>query len=793
MNRIFTTTALVFLVGLAGWAKVPVESLTAKGGVNVRLTGKESSPTGRTTEKGIRVRSCRAGSLEARQAWLSPEEWMRLNGKPSPFDRSKASEGRRVDLNIQLDYNTGEYEPVDFYFYNHDVAFSADVWEYSEDECESITIPGIQEGTYTFVIRFDELKSHAGHGWSPVLVFVEDKKIEGPTTFTVNPDDASILVKGISYLPGGEEARESVASGLDESHNPIVVEEGNIKYASLRTLIYDMEYDNYVANIAVSSGGIVVKDMYGPGIDWDTMTQSDFYVNQISPRYVIAQSRLNYTDDGAVVTTSNSQGLPDGPMANNWRNFREHSEFFTHTLQGSDEEDTVFVDVNLACNGWAHPILKLLHDGYENIPTTVFYSSSDNFGKLSTPVTALFSITCGDYDSLIGVIGQKFTFDADDDVFYRFSNGYHHPAVAGGSKVDDEGRRVWEGDLAFNAGLSFTSGSMLNYTYANSAPVNVMYPVNYLDGNSIWTGLVPRYVGLMGEVRQLDFYTLGAILYHNGEKVDASDESGQIDWNRYWQTAPNEDPTGTYGFTLFNNVNCEIDGLQGFNTTHMEWSYEWDDDFNPPALQAVQVRDSQGRFTQELESPEGARVIVCAGDYDWWVDGQDGLLLSNYDTNPLEIKVEYAPYAEYDDTSAVWRELPVSLDDTYKNQASYGYFATVALDGIEEYAREGWFNLKVTLTDERGFVNSQMFGPVFRIANRNGVAGMEDEETRITVNGRLIELRQGDASRISVYSADGRLVARTQGSVLDASALETGVYVIKAEGAGSGSTLKVVF
>ncbi len=735
---------------------------------------------------------------ETRKTSIPASELVKMTGKPSALITSSASEmakapGERVDVTLKLDYNPDEYSPLDFFFYSNEVAYGADIYEFSEDMV-NVLIPGMRTGTYTFAIKFDEKITKKGiTEWSNAFVILEDVDINESITITVDPSTTVNHFQGVSYLPGGEKAENDKIISNDGVQEKL---EGNYQGGVIDAVIYDTYYSAFVGCLTVEVAEVDLKDYFGIEIDWDTATQADIYVNDISDRFLVYQVRNLCTENGYVSTLAFSEGIKNLILENDYSNYCEHSEIFGHTAQGGVTEEgsvcPIAIRADVVLGEMSYPLLSLFNVFWE-VPSTVFYSTSKNIDSLPVEVKTNFQLTKMDRypQTLYELQGSYFRFTGNgNEVVYLPSFNYMHPAVSGASPADDEGNLIWEGNAFYNHGLAFKEDGFFNYTYGNSAPIYPGRPIIYNAWGSINTSiglddLYSTYIGLAGEKRQLDVPLIALSVLHNGESVGEGEG-----WNDYWDNAPNEDPTGTYGFVLWNTENVKVDGIDGFNLTYCEFGYEWDD-YCPPTLQAVQFRDADNNFAQTFDSAEGASILVAAGNYDWWYDEDSMTLCYNYNTTPVDVKVLYAPYFVWNDTNVEWKEIPVEELPEYSNQAGYGQVMKGSLEGITEEAYEGWFNLRIIVTNEQGYINRQTFGPAFRINNLASVGTTLLGDRALVIEAGKAYIIGEPESDFSVYSSDGKLCKSAHAAELTLTDLSSGIYIVKATSAGATFTKKI--
>ena len=147
-----------------------------------------------------------------------------------------------------------------------------------------------------------------------------------------------------------------------------------------------------------------------------------------------------------------------------------------------------------------------------------------------------------------------------------------------------------------------------------------------------------------------------------------------------------------------------------------------------------------------------------AGDFNFIISpmGYQG-----YKTKPLEsVEVSYSPYGEDN-----WNELAVEeVPENY--WPVMGWFYTGSLAGVTGEALNGWFDLKIRLTDAAGNWQEQVLSPAFRIDdlayssvanvgkdNAHEVARYSIDGKRVDANHRgvtIVKMSDGTARKILV-------------------------------------------
>lgn len=289
-----------------------------------------------------------------------------------------------------------------------------------------------------------------------------------------------------------------------------------------------------------------------------------------------------------------------------------------------------------------------------------------------------------------------------------------------------------------------------------------LFTVYYASYDGWWDDKVHRveadvtYSGYLGEKRYADLGLAEFSAKFNGEDF--------LNPNYDWDTA-------LYLWSLgypeagvieleFKNDNVEVDGLPGHNYAKLTANYRNEDD-NVPVIQALTMRNTKdNQIDCRFENPEDGKIIFTGADFNINIE-LDGYYLNTWmDEEPMNVVVEYAPYGTGD-----WEELPYAIYEE-KHKDCWGSFYSTPLAHVNRQSETGWFDLRLSLTDEAGNSNVQEISPAFRIASL-ATSGVKAINT--------------DSSEAIYYTIDGR---RAYGT------LTPGIYVKITDGKAQKVTIK---
>lgn len=721
------------------------------------------------------IETVSAGKMAATVATVSPTSLELLNARKSPL----AAEAEGVTLTIKILNKKRAYAPKMFTIYNEDSFASDFVSSYLNDDGD-VEINDLTMGTYTILVSFDETSSERwGYNWTKCYVFLEDVEISADTTVEVNPADTHNQFIGKTILPDGQVACVDIkdAEGNTVSHP------GNIFNQLIQVSIFDTKYNAWAVIAIGSTGEWEQEDFFAPGVHWDPQSIYNIRVNDISDRFIITQQRDNYFEEGMYATVAYSRGVSNLDLSNDYTNYRTISESFTHTpfFEDFGGPGQIQQNTELGYEGWVYYPYAMLPWIYPASVTgsTVMFSDGANAEEFDMMHPnyrqSLIDVFKG-YDEFC-VKGHKFYFDSEG-AYYEFNNFSADPEITGVYPLDNDGEVVYY-EYPGQTELRVLGSQVNDYIYGNSAPVNIMMPLVYVEEGEFRTNFNPNYVGLLGEEREADKIGLDALALHNGSLGATG-----TDWNYFWAVEPNDSPEGVYE-AILNNVNARVDGLQAYNYTTLHLSYTGED-ICPPTLQAFQVRGVNGEVSLDFESFDRIEVKICAGDYDY-SPIEDGVTYK-YDSNPVSVTVETAPHGA---DNSDWTAMNVVADTDYDNLAGYGKFFRATPGADAKPGDEGWVDVRVTIEDQAGNKNIQTMGPVFCIRNLTGLQDATDgSEDIVEINGK-VSMADGSEADFDFYSLDGRHIATFHGTVATTDNLTGGVYIVKATTAAATYTIKL--
>lgn len=173
----------------------------------------------------------------------------------------------------------------------------------------------------------------------------------------------------------------------------------------------------------------------------------------------------------------------------------------------------------------------------------------------------------------------------------------------------------------------------------------------------------------------------------------------------------------------------EVDGLNAKSHVRAVYDRSQSEDINVPQLTMLQFRNPDGLVTDRFDSSDEGVLTFSAADFEhifdpYYDDNGNviGILEWYKFTSTPSVKVEYSPL-DTDD----WHELEVTEDPSKFIATGYGSYFSGSLAPVTEKAMHGWFDLKITLSDEGGNSLETFVSPAFKIKDLTGVSNLTDD------------------------------------------------------------------
>ena len=599
--------------------------------------------------------------------------------------------------------------------------YNTDFWDYIEEFEGEPFLKKIPVGKYDFM---NVLWRNNGNISAVIKELVDIRK---DTTITIDQSEAnrSIPIKCVDK-DGNDMLFDVIRYHYDENDNLVstdTLRKGNINEAFMMRYIYlkgQGRVHNYMTNCFEKD-----PDME----EWKDNRMFEYYVNKLSDRYILECCiALTGKDGQHYIVKEVSNNPNDTALVNKKEDWVDYEETFKPTPMGENSEK-------------GHVMLYRANELFNGMPVG---SVSPNSGPLAGRDNKSIIHVCAKKDygineypydlSIIPALGDKYMekvdsfahYDENDNLigyetdtarYYLCTYGQQAFSTNNGIEYFNSGHDVY-GNKSFqydeNGNLTdfYPGHKAFSYMqdkrrgiYGNNCPINSFMQRNGYNEELgkktfYWD---PCYIGRLGEVRMTDAAAAKYTVKYNNEPIKVTNAE---EFANNW--AQEEHSDGVWDITMEND-NIMVDSIQGKNITHLYYDQR-KDDWTAPILQMLQFRNSDGIITDRFENGQDGFIEFAGGDFNW------NPQKNSFKIAPMTTKVEYAPYG-----TNKWKELNVEeIPELYK-APQFGYFYRGSLSNIERTSSNGWYDLKLTLTDTSGNYEEQTVSPAFKMNIANAI------------------------------------------------------------------------
>lgn len=631
-----------------------------------------------------------------------------------------------------------------------------DTWMNEDSNIGTIELP---EGTYLFYTIFDirdssMLFSNGGYAWIVLenIVVTEDIEID----FIAADAKNNISLKGM-VTPHGDVPMLETKYFTPESPDGPVILPGNVSAMNISNELISNKF-GWIYGFGFNCNFGVINDFGGQGFNnIDFMT---IHINDVSDDICVESSAIMGAEDGFYVTTMKTvTGIDsdfEGVFEQNYNvSFEEKyipSSLSHSTIDGYEPHFNIF-------NSYVRPD-GIVSKGYYPVSSPVCRLYCAGMDNSATLRDCFFNIEYSDYATPwydedtgeeIGTMTyytkfQGVTFDEDGNPFRTFS----HLVGQFSNLPEGDTRKVAWQHPAFNHKISDVG----NQNGDSQPTVAIMSYTEYdweTEGRLWYIDYLP--FGRCGEFRVSDMLTANV--------SDNELEDGRLELS----------------VEISNNV---VDGIKGVTSTVSRFNP--DEDIQPPMVQQLQFRNSEGLVTDRFAGEDNMIVRLAAADYtqmlseesvwEWW-----------YENENVDVTFEYSPIGEN-----AWEELSMEeIPEWYVRE--FGYLYEGKIDNVAEALKAGWYDVRISLRDSQGSEHLQTVSPAFKVEGTDKVESVVTDN-RLVVNGDRITSTEGNAV-IAVYDFNGTMMMQGVGN-LNISELPQGYYVVKAIFGDCTKALKIV-
>lgn len=614
-----------------------------------------------------------------------------------------------------------------------------------------------------------------------IWLFKEKVNISKDTIITFDAAEATNVINIEQYNKSGE-LYKPVSIDLNTGN---ILDPGNVSSIYCWSSIFPKDYC-YDGLLYTYSGS---QDLLWGGFD---DYQFNIKTNEVSDRITFTFTRVVIDKENNIFVNKYVQeGCNNSiTLKNNPDNYVCYTEKFIPTLAGKETGSYGMpgLDLTILCNDkeqdgiYFYPgkssgeskndvslyidAVKTSETGHSyDVMAAPMFGDELNMSVMEYPMEDGTVIRDTTY-SYSCITGLPIYTDGKNTEYVRTPNYSFRKPINGGDAI------MYPGHEAF----SFTNENK-GMLYGASAPFCNFEMTSFFSENLNATMFYynPLYIGQMGEQRGTDLnYTQTTVKFNNNEVYDG-DYYGVREFTYNWATSSHE--KGVFDLT-FTNSNIEVDGLAGKNVTHIIYD-EQKEDAMAPVLQMLQFRSTDDVVTNSFENPKDGILQFAGGDFVYnEIPGTD---INWYDCKEQAVAVAYSPYGQDS-----WTELAVDEIPELYRMPGFGYFYRGSLESVNRESSNGWYDLKITLTDASGNMQEQTISPAFRIGNVTGVSETLQSTMSLRHVGRLLYVDGVDSAGVSVYTADGMCVVKAADAVTRPVSLGNvapGMYVVRATAA----------
>ncbi|MFA5618785.1 MAG: T9SS type A sorting domain-containing protein [Weeksellaceae bacterium] len=672
-----------------------------------------------------------------------------------------------VSLSVNLAFDTEEYEPGIIRIYNEEGY--DDIFLWNGENPFTIDVPA---GVYDLFMSFAK--------WNPnptdYIIIKEMIDVEEENTININIAEAANHITTKLLNENGEMPLPGIL-------NP---DTGTITGGNAE-VIADRLFHFNPTNKRISSFGF----LWGYRLSEEDDLVWNFYINDVSERYTIAQSifAVGYEGDNYFSKYPLITGISASiDLENNPEDYVFHQEKFQPSVLGESSEaiytglSTYNAWEGASRGGWGiHREIEInpeegfrayLNNPFNDEPwdLLVFPAIIDHIGTIDPNMGDEGFLIEG--NCIISGDNNEVLYGSGADIagsWYFLGNVYYDNIGTGESQF-----------LPFHNQFTFSSSENPEIIQGNNVPISVVgtmmlpaYEINYLLSN---------YKGRYGEMRESDFFNTTVEAKQNGNTIYSGNYT-----DFYAQYLPLS-PDGIWDIT-FTNTNVEVDGIPGKNITHIIYEGE-----AAPTLQHLQFRNTNDQVTDRFESAENGTVRLAAGDFEF--DAEASIFAYN-EGNSVEFF-----YSRYNESE--WTELELTEYPEHFFMPGFGDYYEASLASVVVPEDNSWFDVKVICTDAAGNKQEQVISPAFKI--EQATMGIEEiDKSGFTVypnpftneiNIKLPENLKGNYT-FKVSDITGKLIFiqknRTESQfVWNGTSLPKGIYILSIENNGKVIAQKVI-
>ncbi len=596
-------------------------------------------------------------------------------------------------------------------------------------------LPG---GTYDFMAVFEHTPADSYQTDHLGIVILENIVVDQDMTLDFDPAAAVNKLQFKPLTPAGE-AVTLTKVRYDSDFNREVIEEGNVKATGL-SVNYLIGTDGWYWQMAYLLSAEISDSEYGI---YDPTTLFDIYINEVSDHMNIALSCiLSDTDkDPVYVISADQKGSTPGVISNDYAHYIDTEMKATWTPGGS--QTLSYIEENS---------LSVLPYGLSiySFGGDEFNSRAANNLTQSCSHHIMVSSSPDSYQSFIIAPMMTEVYYSDGNFMGVYNYGGYTMYSRRGQETACLPSRPMPTNYVYNDAHSFSmpgcgafTGSASDNLEVNFATSPALFSlidcwVSSEDG-SVHPEFHLSYTGRLDEMRNTDKSFMECTAELEGEIIARNLD----ELNDYFSTNY-ASLHGSMKISLTDS-NCEINGKTASNRAEVTINLD-NADYFPPTLSMLQFRDEKEQITSSFVS---GRLSISASDINF-----DAGQPNHYSTDsPSSVVCEYAPTGSGD-----FKELELTMHTEFYEPQILGENFSASLSSA--IGAPGWYDLRVTVTDDAGNTQMQTIGMAFELKESNLVDRIDADNVGDTVEYYTIDgIRiDGDAVAPGLYvgrRADG--------------------------------------
>lgn len=612
-----------------------------------------------------------------------------------------------------------------------------------------VTFPSVPEGEWDFYVFYN--------GTDGMLMLSQEEKkvpLEAPLVF--DEAEADIKVEFDFVLPDGSKPVLS----LQDSKDKEIIETGNIAYEG-RSMHFTHRGMQLFTNTTVFTYRFVNAD--------GSLTQ-DHLANTLKTngaKHADASRLSQYAWVGGAVHVQKGAPLVSAKLSNSATDY---------VMVDTDVAGTAYNDPDsIPDNGmqivsydtfngvaylWNRTTIKTGLISPE-VYGKVFYSGPSGsdvtrYMRYPQPSRILAKITSGRLTTTYCIVAEPFRNAGGKAEFIGLHNsggGIMSKWVKNSSgDVDIAKHNPWM--------VAVAEGKTL---LGNSTATTVFAPMTQMGVTPFEWG----FVGINGEKREIDDIGIKISLTLNGDTLAANKSQLNALFNSWTQALPAEGKVRVE----MRNENILIDRMKGYNLMELEYASRGDDS-TPPVLQIMRPVAGE-KVSDRFDDVSDASIDFVAGDYKFNYIGARNPFYTDF--GKIGVKAEYAPHG-----SDSFSELPASEMTERFWMPGWGHYYRASLATADRKSPDGWFDVRLTLSDEAGNTHRQTFSPAFFVKTLSGVVDVEVAEgVSLTREGSMLIVDGMNNPAIRIMDLTGCVVGAASGRRIDVSGVRPGMYVVE--------------